>query len=73
MTKWQDSMRKREAVKIAEAHGIVADSMEVRSQLITRHHRGELTLEEVQAEIKRLKRNAKKNGKMTRDQVWRKG
>jgi hypothetical protein len=36
-------------------------------------HSGECTLEEVQAELKAIKRNAKKNGLITRTQAFNKG
>lgn len=65
--------RKRDAMRKAEADGLVADSHDVRMELVRKMHAGEMTLEEVQAELKRIKRDAKKNGKVTRDQAWRKG
>lgn len=55
-------MDKRAAVNKADAAGQVADSKEVRMALIQRMHAGELTLEQVQAELARIKRDAKKNG-----------
>jgi len=54
----------------AEASGRVADSLDVRVALIKRMHAGELTLDQVQAEVRRLKRNAKKTGKITRNQAY---
>lgn len=57
--------------KKAEADGRVADSMEVRKAIMQRFHVGELTLEQAQAEIMRIKRGAKKAGKITRDQAYR--
>lgn len=65
--------RKLDAQKAAEANGEVADSMDVRLALIKRMHDGEFTLEEMQAELKRIKRGAKKAGKITRDQAYHKG
>jgi len=62
---------KREAIKTAEAAGQVADSIEARVAIVKRMEAGEITLAEGQAELKRLKRNAKKNGQVTRSQVWR--
>lgn len=67
---WEIQAR-RDAVKKAEAEGRIADSMEVRGELIAKMERGEMTLEQVQAELKKIKRNAKKNGKVTRDQAYR--
>lgn len=56
---------KLDAVKRQEAAGQVADSIEVRKALIARMDAGELTLEQVQAELKRIKRGAGKNGQIT--------
>lgn len=53
-----------------EAQGKVADSMDVRLALIERMHAGELTLDEVQAELRRIKRKAKSNGQITRAQAY---
>ena len=53
-----------------EAQGKVADSMDVRLALIERMNAGELTLDEVQAELKRIKRKAKANGQITRAQAY---
>ena len=64
---------KRDAVNKAEAEGKIADSLEVRGELIAKMKRGEMTLEQVQAELKRIKRNAKKNGLMTRSQAFNRG
>lgn len=61
---------KADAVKIAEAEGKVADSMEVRLALIERVHAGEITLETAQAELKRIKRNAAKSGQITRARAY---
>lgn len=62
---------KREAVKEAESKGLIADSMEVRLGLVDRMKRGEITLEQMQSELKRIKREAKRKGLLTRDQVYR--
>jgi hypothetical protein len=65
--------RRREslaAVKEAESKGLVADSMEYRIELMNQVHRGERTLADAQAELKRVKRNAKKNGQITRNQAY---
>jgi hypothetical protein len=63
--------RKLDQMQGAEKAGRVADSMEVRMELVRKMHAGEMTLEEVQAELKRIKRSAKKNGQITRDQAYR--
>jgi hypothetical protein len=64
------SRQKREAVKSAEADGKVADSMEYRLALMECVHKGEITLEHAQSELKKIKRNAKKNGMTTRNAVF---
>ena len=62
--------KKLDAVKAAEAAGTVADSMDVRIAHIERMKAGELTLEQVQAELKRIKRNASKAGQTTRARAY---
>lgn len=62
---------KRAAVKKAEAAGDIADSMEYRRSLIEKMKRGEMTLEQVQAELVKTQRAAKRNGKTTRAEVYR--
>ena len=64
---------KRENVKDCEADGIIADSMDVRMELMRKVKSGERTLESVQAELKKIKRDAKKNGKLTRSQAFNRG
>lgn len=63
--------KKMDGVRAAEATGGVADSMEVRKALILQMDAGELTLAEVQAELARLKRGAKRAGKITRASAYR--
>jgi len=70
--KQETSLRKKMAVREAEKAGNVADSMEVRMALIARVHAGEITLEQAQAELKKIKAYALKNGKTTRSSVFRK-
>lgn len=53
----------------ADAKGLIADSVSVRVALMEKFHAGDMTLEEVQAEVNRLKRTAKKNGMITRTQA----
>lgn len=65
------SKAKYDAVCNAEASGDVADSMDVRRALIAKMDSGEMTLAEVQAELKRIQRTAKKSGKVTRAQAYR--
>lgn len=69
--RWARNIEKRNAVNAADSVGQVADSMEVRAGLIAKLHSGEMTLDEIQAELKRIKRGAKKRGLVTRQQVWR--
>ena len=53
-----------------EAAGKVADSLDVRVELLKRVERGEITIEQAQAELAAIKRNANKNGKITRHQAY---
>jgi hypothetical protein len=69
-SKFDASIDKRRALNDAENSGIVADSLDVRMALIKRMEAGEMTLAQVQEELKKIKRNAKKNGHLTRSQVW---
>lgn len=61
---------RRDAQKQAEAEGKVADSMDVRKALMARVHSGEITLEQAQAELSAIKKSAKRNGQITRDQAF---
>lgn len=72
-TRFKASLDKRREVNRAEAAGEIADSYEVRTTLIARMHAGELTLEQVQAELKKIKAGAKLVGKVTRAQAFRRG
>lgn len=72
-TRFDAAMDKRVAVKTAGANGEIADSMEVRMALMEKVRTGEITLEAAQSELQRIKRRAKKNGKVTRAQAWRHG
>lgn len=67
---FERSMRAREDLATAEKDGVVADSHEVRLALIARMKAGELTLDQVQAELKRIQRTAKASGKVTRNQAF---
>jgi hypothetical protein len=60
-------------VREAEAAGEVADSIDVRKELVRRMHAGEITLEQGQAELARLKKGAKAKGLQTRSSVYRDG
>jgi len=72
-TRFEASIDKAAAVRAADANGQIADSNRVRTALIERMHAGELTLEQVKAELKRIKRDAKKNGLITRQQAFSRG
>jgi len=68
-----DRCRKRDAIEQAEKNGKVADSIDVRKALMERIKDGEITLEEAQTELKKIKRNAKKNGQTTRNRAFLNG
>lgn len=69
---WYDRRTdKRVALQIAEEQGLVADSTEFRQALVAKLESGEMTLDQVQEELRKVKREAKRNGKKTRDQIWR--
>jgi len=70
MTRDEIARDRHRSLKEAEANGEVADSLEVRMDLIARMKAGELTLEQVQAELKRIKRGAKSAGKVTRAKAF---
>lgn len=72
-TRFEAASAKRRAVNEADAAGEVCDSMAVRTALIERLHKGELTLDQVQTELKRIKREGKKKGMLTRAQVFSRG
>jgi cell fate (sporulation/competence/biofilm development) regulator YlbF (YheA/YmcA/DUF963 family) len=67
---WMNVADSRRTLKDAEADGLVADSRQVRIDLMAQFHSGEKTLEQVQSELTQIKRNAKKNGQVTRDQAY---
>ena len=66
-------MDKRANVNKCEAEGLIADNTDVRMALMAKVRSGESTIEEVQAELKKIKRNAKKNGKVTKSQAFNRG
>lgn len=72
-TRFEASLDKRANVRDCEAKGIVADSLEVRMALMEQVKSGEKTLQEVQAELKKIKSSAKKNGMITRSQAFSRG
>lgn len=72
-TKFEASIDKRRAVNQAEKEGNVADSLEVRKQLMEAVHSGSITLQEAQERLSKIQRSAKKNGKVTRAQAYSRG
>lgn len=56
-----------------EAANNVADSMEVRKQLMARVEAGEITLEDAQKQLAKIKSGAKRAGKKTRNQAYLEG
>lgn len=65
--------RKMQNVRAADESGQIADSMEVRLDIVRRMKAGEITLAEGQAELAAIKRGAKRAGKVTRAQAYRRG
>lgn len=65
-----DRLEKKNLMQDAEAEGRVADSIEYRKTLMLRVTNGEITLEHAQAELAKVKRDAKNNGKITRNQAY---
>jgi dynactin complex subunit len=72
-TRFEANQDKRANVNKCEKDGVIAGSMEVRMALMEKVKTGELTLEEVQNELRKIQRNAKKNGKITRNQAFIRG
>lgn len=72
-TRFDASIDKTNALKAAEAAGTVADSKDVRLALIARMDKGEITLAQVQAELKKIKSGAKRAGLVTRAQAFSQG
>jgi hypothetical protein len=72
-TRFEANSDKRAAVNQAEGDGVVADSRDVRMALMAQVKSGEKTLVQVQAELKKIKSQAKKNGKVTRSQAFNRG
>jgi hypothetical protein len=54
----------------AEKSGHVADSMDVRLDIVRRMNAGEITLAQGQALLAKIKRGAKAAGKVTRSQAY---
>ena len=72
-TNFEASIDKKDALKAAEVAGTVVDSMDVRLALMDRVHKGEITLAQAQAELKKIKSGAKRAGMVTRAQAFSRG
>ena len=72
-TRFEARTDKSRAVEKAERDGMLADSLDVRKALMDRVKKGEVTLKQAQTELEKIKRNAKKRGKVTRQQAWSRG
>lgn len=64
---------RRQVADQAEADGLVADSMEVRKALMQKVSDGEMTLQDAQRQLRKIKRNAKKHGQVTRANAYKYG
>jgi len=69
-TQFEANIDKRRAVKVAEQNGCIADSHQVRLNLMARVRVGELSLPEAQAELRRIQKSAVNNGLVTRQMVF---
>jgi hypothetical protein len=71
-TAFEAAIEKKRAVRLAEENNpaSVADSMGVRLSLMSRVRAGEITLIEAQKQLKKIQRDATKNGLVTRAQVF---
>lgn len=54
-------MNKHDLIQEADKRGLIADGLNIRNELIEKLHSNELSLDEVQAQLKSLKKSAKKN------------
>ena len=60
-------------MKLHDLDGKVADDMNVRLEIVRRIQAGEITLEDGQKEIRKIKREAKKRGERTLFQTYLRG
>ena len=72
-TRFEAAIEKNRALKAAEDAGEVADSHTVRLAIMARVRSGDITLVQAQAELKKIKANAKSIGKITRSQAFSRG
>ena len=66
-------LRKKRAVERAEAAGELADTVDVRRALLVRVRAEEITLKKAQAELRKIQRNAARDGNITLAQAWTHG
>ena len=71
MTRFERRLEQRRALDRDDAAGVVADGTEIRMALIARYKAGELTLEQVQLELKSIQRKAKREGRPTRNDYFK--
>lgn len=72
-TAFDASIEKRAHLEAMESAGQIADSGQVRLALMERVHSGEITLEEAQKQLKKIKSSAKAKGLKTRAQAYNEG
>ena len=66
-----EAKERQQMIADAEQQGRVSDSLEVRMALIKKMQEEGRTLKEIQDELKRIKREGKRNGQITRAQAYR--
>lgn len=68
---FERSIEAKRELKKAEQNGLIADSLDVRKALLAQVKDGKITLAEAQAQLKKIKRQAKAQGKLTRNSFFR--
>lgn len=71
MSDYFEHARRMDHVRSQESEGNVADSMDVRLAIVARIKSGEMSLQEGQAELRRIQRKARQAGLITRAQAYR--
>jgi hypothetical protein len=64
------SQEQLRALRLADEQGEVADSMEVRKAIMAKFHAGEWPLDQCKAELRRVQREARANGKTLREDFF---
>lgn len=54
-------MNKDDLIEEADKRGLIADGIKIRKELIEKLHNNELSLEQIQTQLKKLKHSARKN------------